>query len=163
MKKQSLFRYTERAIRATEAGKLIPPIVYLPRLLRGQAVTLTEDNLCLTMDAPTVEENHIKITNADPVGFLIAVMHGQPIPEFRISQRGAVQLFYNCPVMSERIEAARYLAHKATIKRRPQGQGGLEDRDADRDYRAMVSRAEGALRESNDANGRAPLPDEMEP
>jgi hypothetical protein len=97
MKRERLDDYTERAIRSTEAGALIPPIVYLPRRLRGQKVRLTEDNLRYTVDAPTVAENHVKIQGADPVGFLIAIMHGQPIPEFRIARNGAIDMFYSVP------------------------------------------------------------------
>lgn len=150
MKRQNLHQYTERAIRATEAGKLIPSIVYLPRLLRGQPINLTADALCLTMDAPTVEENHVKIAQADPVGFLIAVMHGQPIPEFRVTRTGGIELYYSVPELETRMRSAEFLARRSTMRRRLQGQGGLEDRDSDRDYRAMVARAEGALRESNE-------------
>jgi hypothetical protein len=106
MKRERLDDFTERAIRSTEAGKLIPPIVYLPRRLRGQKVRLTEDNLRYTVDPPTVTETHVAIAGADPVGFLIAIMHGQPIPEFRIARDGAIDVFYAVPEFETRTRAA---------------------------------------------------------
>lgn len=113
MKREKLSSYTERAIRATEAGKLIPPIVYLPRLLRSKSVLLQTDmpdTAAYRVAPPTVEDNVVRIQECDPLGFLIAVMHGQPIPEFRVTDTGNICLYYAVPKLQERMRAAEYLA-----------------------------------------------------
>lgn len=151
VKRKRLDEYTERAIRATETGALIPPIVYLPRRLRGQKVRLTEDHLRYTVDAPTVAENHVKIAGADPVGFLIAVMNGQPIPEFRITRDGAIDLFYAVADFPERVKVARYLADKATLVRQYDGTGWTGDKNVKREYDAMIAgRAAEHIADDND-------------
>lgn len=140
MKRVHMDEYTERAIRATEAGALIPPIVYLPRRLRGQKVRLTEDNLRYTVDPPTVAENHVKIAGADPVGFLIAIMNGQPIPEFRVARNGAIDLYYSVPEFADRMKAATYLANKATIVRDySDGRAWRGDKSAKEAYDKMIA------------------------
>lgn len=144
--KETLHAFTERAIRATEAGTLMPPIVYLPRSLRRQKMMLTTDNLGLSVDPPTLAENHLKIQAADPVAFLIAIMHGQPIPEFRVTTQGAVEVYYNTPDMVQRIRAAEYLGHKATIRT-----GAIKGNDnhEKKAHDAMVARAAAAVEEHN--------------
>lgn len=140
MKRERIDDFTERAIRSTEAGKLIPPIVYLPRRLRGSKVRLTEDNLRYTVDGPTVAENHVKIAAADPVGFLIAIMHGQPIPEFRIARDGAIDVFYAVPEFETRVRVAKYLAGKATIVRDyGDGRAWRGDKNALKEYDKMIA------------------------
>jgi hypothetical protein len=139
MKRERLDDFTERAIRSTDAGKLIPPIVYLPRRLRGQKVRLTEDNLRYTVDPPTVTETHVAIAGADPVGFLIAIMHGQPIPEFRIARDGAIDVFYAVPEFETRTRAARFLAEKQLLNR-TLSKAWRGNPDAQREYDAMIAR-----------------------
>lgn len=154
MKRQRIDEYTERAIKATEAGALIPPIVYLPRRLRGMTVRLTEDNLRYTVDPPTVAENHVKIAGADPVGFLIAIMHGQPIPEFRITRNGAIDLYYSTPDFDTRVKVATYLAGKATIVRDySDGRAWRGDKSALAAYEKMIAEgaASAALENENEA------------
>jgi hypothetical protein len=147
MKRERLDDFTERAIRSTEAGKLIPPIVYLPRRLRGQKVRLTEDNLRYTVDPPTVAENHVKIAGADPIGFLIAVMHGQPIPEFRIARDGAIDVYYSVPDFELRVKVAQYLGHKATLSK---DREGTRDRSANHDWNSRVAEMAQAVKDDND-------------
>lgn len=146
MKRERLDHYTENAIRATEAGKLIPPIVYLPRSLRRGPARLTVQNLALTIDPPTVEENHVKIADADPVSFLIAIMHGQPIPSFRVTRDGGVEVFYEVADLTMRKQVAEYLGHKATIRtiNKPR------DKQRSADHDAMVARVGASLQAHND-------------
>lgn len=144
--KEGLNAFTERAIRATEAGTLIPPIVYLPRSLRRQKMMLTTDNLALTVDPPTLEENHVKIAAADPVAFLIAVMHGQPIPAFHVTKQGGVEVFYEVAELQVRIRAAEYLGHKATIRTTAKG----KHRERDKDHQAMIARVGSAIDTHNE-------------
>lgn len=145
--RETVHAFTERAIRATEAGTLIPPIVYLPRSLRRQKMMLTTDNLALTVDPPTVEENHVKIAAADPVGFLIAVMHGQPIPAFHVTKDGGVQLEYVVADLTHRVRVAEYLGHKATIRTAARGQ---RHKQATKDHEAMIARVGAAVTDHNE-------------
>jgi hypothetical protein len=155
MKRQRIDDFTERAIRATDAGKLLPPIVYLPRRLRGQKVRLTEDHLRYTVDAPTVAENHVKIQAADPVGFLVAIMNGQPIPEFRVTANGAIDLYYAVADMDVRVKVATYLANKATIVRDyGDGRAWRGDKSALQAYEKMVA--------ASAERGQNPIADENE-
>lgn len=117
MKKRSLQHlkaFSERAIEATVQAELISPLVYLPRKLRGHKARLTVDNLKISTDPATIAENHVRIADADPIGFLIAVMQGQPIPEFAIRPDGSVDVRYSIPKLDERIELAKWLGQKVT-------------------------------------------------
>lgn len=145
-KVENLHAFTERAIRATEAGALVPPIVYLPRSLRRQKMMMTMDNLGMTVDPPTQEENHVKIQAADPVAFLIAIMHGQPIPSFHVTKDGGVEMHYEVAELQVRIRAAEYLGHKATIRT------GKHPRHKQRgdDHNAMVARVGSAINQHNE-------------
>lgn len=124
MRKQSLDAYSERAMRATDAGKLIPPIVYLPRMLRGHNKRITVDEVRITTDPPTIAENHVRIAGADPLGFLIAMMHGQPIPSFEITADGAIKVRYEVPDLATRERIAKWLGHKVTIRTLDQTKDG---------------------------------------
>lgn len=81
---ESLNAYTERALRATYDGTLIPPIVYIPAKLRRGRQRLTSSGF-VTTNAKTPEEVEAQIAQADPAGLLIALMQGQPIPAFKIT------------------------------------------------------------------------------
>lgn len=144
--KETVHAFTERAIRATEAGTLCPPIVYLPRSLRRQKMMLTTDNLALSVDPPTLEENHVKIAAADPVGFLIAIMHGQPIPSFHVTKDGGVEMFYEVAELQNRIRAAEYLGHKATIRTSSK----QKDKNRGADHAAMIARVGAAVNTHNE-------------
>lgn len=127
--RETINEFTERAIRATDAGKLIPPIVYLPTHLRGRNLRLTVDHVKLTMDPPTVAENHVRIAQADPVGFLIAVMHGQPIPAFHIENDNSVTVKYEVADFDRREKIAMYLAGKVTMRGRDMSDKKASDPD----------------------------------
>lgn len=106
---------TERATEDPALEALIPPIVYLPSRLRGKELRLTADNLRLTVDPPTVAENHLRIAKADPLGFLIALMNGQPVPAFEITPEGSVKVRYEMADLDKRMEIARWLGARVTI------------------------------------------------
>jgi hypothetical protein len=115
-KRETLDEFTDRAIAATDAGKFIPPIVYLPKRLRANGVRLTVDNICVTTNPPTIKENHLRILDADPLGFLMAVMHGQPIPSFHVTTEGSIRVEYQVPCFDTRVQTAKWLAHKVTLR-----------------------------------------------
>lgn len=104
--------FTERALEAVDAGTLINPIVYLPKRLRAHGIRLTEDNLRLVVDPPTIEENNVRVAAADPLGFLIAMMNGQPIPSFEIEKQGAIIIHYEVPDLDTRERIATFLSRR---------------------------------------------------
>lgn len=113
-RREAIDEFTERAIKATEASKLIPPIVYLPKRLRANGHRITADMVRVTVEPPTLMENQARIADADPVGFLIAIMHGQPIPAFHITGDGAIRIEYYVAPPAIRIRIAGFLSHKVT-------------------------------------------------
>ncbi len=112
--------FTERAIEATEKfceqNMLVSPLVYVPRKLRGHNHRLTIDDLKITTTPETLGENHVRIAKADPLGFLIAAMNGQPLPEFRVQQDGTIKVCYTTLSYVERLDIARFLSHKVTFR-----------------------------------------------
>lgn len=131
-KRETLLQFTEKAIDASFKGALIPPLVYLPVALRGKARRVTVEGH-VTMNPADDAENSARIHRADPTGFLIAVMQGQPIPEFIVERKPdgvQVSVGYLAPALPERLRAAEHLA-------RVQGRV----KKGDPGYDAMIARA----------------------
>lgn len=84
-KNDALLRYTEAAM-ALMGGKM-PDVVYMPPDIRESKRRISADGL--QTEAPYGDQEIIKrIAAADPVGLLLAIMNGQPIPGFRVVQKG---------------------------------------------------------------------------
>lgn len=125
--------YTERAL--DEARHTIPRIVYLPRRLRGHNQMMTLDNLQVKISGHEIVDNHARIQEADPLGFMIAKMHGLPIPRFEIrcgaggcpdpvncsavsheSFPHTVKVRYHTPSVKEQEDAAKWLGMRVTFR-----------------------------------------------
>lgn len=133
-------KFTERAKYAVDTNRAgIPPIVYLPRSLRGQKQRLTVDHIRITTDPPTIAENHLRIAEADPIGFLIAIQNGQPIPTFTVENDGAITILYHVPTFEQRESVARWLAHKVTIRTGDQTKDGRSSNEPE-EWDALVAR-----------------------
>lgn len=117
-KRETLEAFTERAKKAVDLNVAgIPPIVYLPAKLRAHDMRLTVDHLRITSDPPTIAENHLRIAEADPLGLLIAIMNGQPIPSFQLEGQGErtnVRVRYIEPDFETRKDVAKWLAQRVT-------------------------------------------------
>lgn len=101
------------------SGDLIPPIVYIPLAMRGGRKRLDLAGR-VTLNPKTPEEIEQQIALADPTGFLIAVMNGQPIPAFKLSEADGKQYIeteYRIPDMLLRTECAMELAQRQRAKR----------------------------------------------
>jgi len=146
-RRETLAAFTERAIAAVDEAHLIPPIVYLPRMLRRERspVRLRADMIQCTVDPPTVKENHVRILQHDPLGFLIAIMHGQPIPRFKITDRGAVEVHYEMADLHTRIQVSKFLANKVTMKNVDATDKKFQDVD---EWDALVQAREQAARDN---------------
>lgn len=140
-RKNSVKQFTERAIEATDLDELIPPIVYLPQRLRAQGIRLTVDNLRLTIDPPTLKENHVRIAKADPLGFLIAMLNGQPIPSFEITSNGAVKIRYWVADQHARERVAKFLASRVTVTANDLDPRTKNTEDKKSEWSAMIDQA----------------------
>lgn len=98
--------YTERAM----AGFAIPTFCFVPRELRPG-----EGKLSVKISASDIIDNHKRIADADPLGWIIAVMNGQPIPHFSV-EAGELKLTYCIPDMEARERAAQWLGNRVTFK-----------------------------------------------
>lgn len=75
--------YTEQAI--SLLGGNAPSLVWLPPDIRKRKQRLTADGVVTGQDF-TNEEINRRVLAADPLGFLIAIMNGQPVPKFRLQR-----------------------------------------------------------------------------
>lgn len=134
-RKETLNEFTERAINATFKGQLIPPLVYVPHMLRKRSARVAIDGT-VTINPATAAENDLRIGNADPVGFLIAIMQGQPIPRVIVEakDKGYVcSVAFEEPPLDCRMRAAETLAR---VKGKPKA--------GDAGYEAMIAAAAAA-------------------
>jgi len=116
--------HTERAIYA--AARELPDLVYIGAEMRTKVRVET-----ITDRAPTTEENMTRIMEADPIGFLIAVMNGQPLAVFNVKDDEIV-IGHTLPSPELRTLAARYLAMIGSPRRNRSN--GVSD------FEAMVKR-----------------------
>lgn len=126
--------YTEKAILLL--GGNLPQVVYLPAKLRKVKLRETTDGT-ITDAPPLPDEQMERIVEADPVGFLIAIMNGQPVITFdvrakdddehiplpsrgkmrasgKVSNDGEFAVFaeFHVPSAADRERVAMYLADK---------------------------------------------------
>lgn len=106
--------YTERAM----AGVHIPNFVYVPAALRPGVKFAKDANDVLRLEA------------ADPIGFNIAIMNGQPIPQFTVIDN-QLKVHYFIPDFEQRQRAAEFLARRVNK---------TKDQPTD-DFAAAVERA----------------------
>lgn len=79
LNRRGIKSYTEQAVSALGG---VPSVVYLPPMVRPKT-RMSADGV--TTDAPySVDEIGKRIVEADPAGFLIAIMNGQPLPVFSL-------------------------------------------------------------------------------
>jgi hypothetical protein len=141
-----LIKYTEAAM-ALLQGK-IAEVIYLPPDVRKNRVRLNSHGHATT--APfTASEQLDRIVAADPVGFLVAVMNGQPVVTFGIEdatvrpQAGArvkkkfktlklgkvdgieVEAHIHVPSVEDRKEIAKFLTPYVVTKRKKKGDDPL--------------------------------------
>lgn len=132
---ENLKDYTERALEASLTDTLIPPLVYIPATLRRRGVRIALE--ASTVKPPTLEENELRVAAADPTGFLIALMQGQPVAAFEVhkDKQGAthVEVDWRIPDLALRAEVAMELARRAAR--------GKRNNPNDDGYEAMINRA----------------------
>lgn len=90
----------------------IPPEVHLPPTINDKKTK------AVSVQAPvSVQDNIVRITNdGDPVGQLIALMNGQPVPTYVVQEDGSIQTVYETPTMAQRISIAKWLGDRVMPK-----------------------------------------------
>ena len=108
MSTKDLKRHTTRALRLEDGT--VPEAVFVPPAIRGKMVTVQY----VTDGKPTDMSTHmVRIEQeADPVGMLIAVAMGQPIPPFQVGEDGEIQTVFESLSLKDRLPIMRYLADK---------------------------------------------------
>ena len=108
---------TEKALDLLhKRNHLVDPLVYVPASFRGPARTrIRVDDLRITLEPHDLLDNAKRIREADPIGFLIAAMNGQPVPKFKILRAdGVIELEYETYSLEDRVRVAAFLASKIT-------------------------------------------------
>ena len=104
-------KYTAAALKAVDEGEQVPAHVYMPPALReNQDVQYIFKN-----KPPSIDQHLARIeAEADPIGLLIAIAIGQPVPEFTVREDGSVGVdFQTLPINNRyRMKAIEYLADK---------------------------------------------------
>lgn len=169
-----LVQFTELAVSLLH-GKL-PDVVWLPPHIRRQA-RITPEGV-ITKNDPDAAEQLRRITQADPLGFLIALMNGQPVVTFKLrrpdelpkkksrsgKKPGQRRLYsapiandhgyeviaeFHVPSLSDRERAALYLS-QFIARERAQKKNGKEASDS-ADFDAMIANA--AAQAEGDGSG----------
>ena len=139
--RETLKAFSERALQATMDGTLIPPMVYIPVNLRRSKARLAED--VITTNAKNAAEVEAQISQADPDGFLIAIMQGQPIPCFVLHKDDdglvEVRMEYSVPDLLLRSEVAMELARRKARAR-------INNSPDEIAYKAMIEKAADGIR-----------------
>lgn len=93
-----------------EAG--VPPNVYLPPMINGVKTK------AISLQAPVkVSDNIVRIhTEGDPIGQLLALANGQPVPTYIITDTGECKTIYETATLAQRISIAKWLGDRAMPK-----------------------------------------------
>lgn len=108
MSKRELKKYTTRAMKLEEGT--VPEAVFVPPAIRGKMTQVQY----VTNGKPTdISQHVVRIEQeADPVGMLIAVANGQPIPTFRVTEEGDVEVVFETLPLADRIPVMKFLSDK---------------------------------------------------
>lgn len=90
----------------------LPPEVYIPPTIRGK------NSKAVSVAVPvTVSDHIVRITNdGDPIGQLIALMNGQPVPSFVVKEDGTLDVVLQTATISQRISIAKWLGDRVMPK-----------------------------------------------
>jgi len=108
MSKRNLKKYTTRALKLEEGN--VPQAVFVPPAMRGKAV-LTQ---YVINDKPVdIQQHVVRIQQeCDPVGLLIAIANGQPVPTVTIDESGEPTAAFETLPLKDRITVIKFLSDK---------------------------------------------------
>jgi hypothetical protein len=115
MRKKKNHPLLEQAIERGLRGEVPDAQVYRPKKINGRPVR--EVAIVRRQQLPDVRGEMLRIlTEADPIGFLIAVTQGMAFETHFITKTGDVVTEYEYADLKERIKVARYLTDKVIPK-----------------------------------------------
>lgn len=85
--------HAAQALRAVQHGGTVPQAVFLPPVLRQN----TNIVYALSKDTklPSIKQSTLRIAQeADPIGLIIAIAIGQPVPTFNVDAEGNINVKY---------------------------------------------------------------------
>lgn len=92
-------------------GEIPGAQVYKPRHLNGKPAR--EVAIIREQPLPDIRKEIVRIqTEADPIGFLNAVLNGMAFETHLVLEDGTIKTFYEYPDLPTRIKVARYLTDK---------------------------------------------------
>lgn len=104
-------KYTAAALKAVDQEEHVPAHVYMPPALRNAQPA----QYIFKNKPPDIDQHLARIeAEADPIGLLIAIAIGQPVPEFTVTPEGGVSVeFQSLPINNRyRMKAIEFLADK---------------------------------------------------
>ncbi len=115
--KRILQKWTEASLEASELGRSLPPMVYLPPMIAGKRPVVIGDGVLAT--APTIKENIVRIHDClDPIGMLMAAASGLPMVAWIVNRDGTVEEIMEVLALKERIKIAQWLADRVAPRLR---------------------------------------------
>lgn len=108
MSKKELKRYTTRALKLEDGP--IPEAVFLPPAIRGRMVNTVYE----TKGKPvSIQQHVVRIQEeTDPVGLLIAIANGQPVPTVIIDKDGNQDVKFETLDLKDRLSVIKFLSDK---------------------------------------------------
>ena len=90
----------------------VPPNVYLPPMINGKKTR------AVSMQTPiSVSDNIVRINNeGDPIGMLLALANGQPVPTYIVTEAGECKTVYETATLAQRISITKWLGDRAMPK-----------------------------------------------
>ena len=128
MSKKELKKYTTRAMKLEESA--VPQAVFVPPAIRGKMVKVAYE---VDSKPVSIEQHVVRINNeADPVGMLIAIANGQPIPTFTVDDDGEIVTKFETLPLKDRITVMKFLSDKvlprmSVFKATRQGESQQDD------------------------------------
>lgn len=116
----------------------VPEAVFLPPAIRGKVVRTTYviDNA----KPVSIEEHVVRINNeSDPVGMLIAIANGQPVPTITINADGEEMIQYETLPLKDRLSVIKFLSDKVLPRMSVFKRSNPEKKDDE--WAAMLSNA----------------------
>jgi hypothetical protein len=109
--KRHIEKWADDAIAATDLGRSLPPLVYIPPMIRGKKPTVIGDGRLL--QPPTVQENIVRIHESlDPIGMLMAAAAGLPMVAWIVTRDGQIEEVTEVLALKERIKIAQWLGDR---------------------------------------------------
>ena len=137
MAKKPLESHTAVALRKVQENEPVPSHVFLPPAMRKIGV--------FNATPPDIKQQVARVeAEADPVGLLVAIAIGQPVPRFDVDDEGNITASYETLPLANRhrLKVIEYLADKVLSQMPKTKEQNSEDQGWAAAIRAAAERAE---------------------